>query len=554
MRHVIHIICLAVLLTIVTGCGGAHRYDTHLVQADSLMWTDADSALTTLTAIDSLTGVSNLAYRDLLMTQARYKCYADITAADDSAITRAMDYYRTHSGEREKLTRAYLYKGAVMEELGHIDSAMFYYKTAEANAGPKDYPNLGQINTRIGFLYNRFYADEQTCYEKYSSAYYHYLHAGNKELQLNSLFNLFMLDGITKQQQHQTHDEVYNRAVSLASELDDNQMLFDLYELRCRQLSRKDSTRKNAKLLAIRCLRDYQQYVNNDLLLDLAYLYAMENKTDSAKYFVEKVDEEYSNGDELRIRVRKYEIKSMIAKLEGNHLTSSQYLVMANAISDSILDNDDKYGLKRIENNFNRLQYKDSLLRISALKWIVFSLSIIAILVMAVVSATYLLRLHRTRAIIKELQDINRTHPDSLIQHLDTKNAAIGHLVSNLVVILKTCINEADSHISVSQLAKQIKETIVDEHDDDFWNALRTYLDKEHNNMVSTIADKPNITKKDLRLIELSCCGFSYLEIAIIMDYAPRYVLNKRKSIAQKLGLDVPLMDYLNDLMAKEAQ
>ena len=120
MRHVIHIICLAVLLTIVTGCGGAHRYDTHLVQADSLMWTDADSALTTLTAIDSLTGMSNLAYRDLLMTQARYKCYADITAADDSAITRTMDYYRAHSGEREKLTRAYLYKGAVMEELGHI--------------------------------------------------------------------------------------------------------------------------------------------------------------------------------------------------------------------------------------------------------------------------------------------------------------------------------------------------------------------------------------------------------------------------------------------------
>ncbi len=67
------------LLTLVTGCGGAHRYDERLVQADSLMQPAPDSALAIVTAIDSLTGVSNLAYRDLLLTQARYKCYADIT-------------------------------------------------------------------------------------------------------------------------------------------------------------------------------------------------------------------------------------------------------------------------------------------------------------------------------------------------------------------------------------------------------------------------------------------------------------------------------------------
>ena len=99
MKRLVHIAVMAVLVTLVTGCGGAHRYDARLVAADSLMWTAPDSALATLTAIDSLTGEGNLAYRDLLMTQARYKCYADITASDDSAITRAIDYYRAHSSQ-----------------------------------------------------------------------------------------------------------------------------------------------------------------------------------------------------------------------------------------------------------------------------------------------------------------------------------------------------------------------------------------------------------------------------------------------------------------------
>ena len=99
MKRLFHITVVAALVALVTGCGGVHRYDARLVAADSLMWIAPDSALATLTAIDSLTGEGDRAYYALLMTQARYKCYADITASDDSAITRAIDYYRAHSSQ-----------------------------------------------------------------------------------------------------------------------------------------------------------------------------------------------------------------------------------------------------------------------------------------------------------------------------------------------------------------------------------------------------------------------------------------------------------------------
>ena len=126
MKKVLVVILLTMVLVVgVTGCGGA-RYDGRLVAADSMMQAYPDSALALVSAVStgSLATEGDRAYRDLLMTQARYKAYQDIHASDDSAITRAMAWYRAHSGERERLTRAYLYKGAVMQELGHVDSAM----------------------------------------------------------------------------------------------------------------------------------------------------------------------------------------------------------------------------------------------------------------------------------------------------------------------------------------------------------------------------------------------------------------------------------------------
>ena len=110
MRHLLTVILgLAVLVATVAGCGGAHRYDSRLAAADSLMRPDPDSALAIVKAVDrdSLATEGDRAYRDLLLTQARYRCYE--AATSDSDINRALAWYRAHSVEREKLTRALIY-------------------------------------------------------------------------------------------------------------------------------------------------------------------------------------------------------------------------------------------------------------------------------------------------------------------------------------------------------------------------------------------------------------------------------------------------------------
>ncbi len=58
-------------------CAGRQPYDKRLIAADSLMHDFPDSALALVEGVcrDSLTAESERAYRDLLFTQARYRCY-----------------------------------------------------------------------------------------------------------------------------------------------------------------------------------------------------------------------------------------------------------------------------------------------------------------------------------------------------------------------------------------------------------------------------------------------------------------------------------------------
>ncbi|MBR5725100.1 MAG: hypothetical protein IKX56_00010, partial [Muribaculaceae bacterium] len=66
---------LIVLGAVVPGCGGAQRYDGRLTAADSLLRSEPDSALAMIEAMsrDSLPDEGDRAYRDLLLTQARYR-------------------------------------------------------------------------------------------------------------------------------------------------------------------------------------------------------------------------------------------------------------------------------------------------------------------------------------------------------------------------------------------------------------------------------------------------------------------------------------------------
>ena len=548
---VVILVMLVVLVAVVTGCSRAPHYDSRLVAADSLMRTLPDSTLALVEAVspDSLSSEGDRAYRDLLLTQARYRCY--IVATSDSAINRALNYYSNHSNEREKLTRAYIYKGAVMEELDHPDSAMFYYKYAEATADLKDYSNLGQINVRIASLYRRHYGDMQICYDKYEQALRCYQLTDNKLMQFECLYCMSGCSGITG---GDNSEELLNQASQIALELNDSLGFFLCQELMSRQLSQNSTSINRAKHIALNCLHHYRRFVNNDLLLDLSYIYAQNIILDSARYYLNCVNESLSIDHIGQIQARKCLILSKITSLEGQITLSSQYAAKAHQIEDSISNNKQKYSIQRIENAGNKYQTSKELHRITRLQFFLWIVSLMTLIAIVLGGLYYYNRRRYYRSIIKEMELMSNNVDihQNLLEEIDEKDGLIDQFVISLVEFMQTSI-DASENDPPAVIRKRIQQSVGKmASGDELWEALHKHLDKRHNGIISAIAQNSKITKKDLRFIELSCCGFNYIEISIVMGYAPKYISEKRKEIAKKLELDIPLLEYLNLMMKKD--
>ena len=540
------LVVMSVLVAMVTGCCRATRYDGRLVAADSLMRSDPDSALAVVEGVcrDSLAADGDCAYRDLLLTQARYRCY--VTATSDSIINRALAYYRAHPGEREKLTRAYIYKGAVMEELDHPDSAMFYYKHAEVTADTTDYFNLGYIYTRIADLYRLYYADQEICFKKYETALEYHKKSGNKQMQQNCYFNMAGCLGITRRD---NPDVFLKKALDLAYELRDTFLIVESLELYLRQLSINDSTRQQAKRIALDCIDKYPGYVSIDLLLDLAYLHACDGENNSANGYLDIVDNAHMTDNAGQVQSRSNSIHAIIARNEGNPARAESYTRLSHQLEDSLTDNKYRYFIQHLENTENEVRTNNTNHKISTLK---VTLNVIASLFATAVSLlliTNIRRRNHIKSIMHELEAAKVNKHESLLGRIDEKDSVIEKLVENMVVFMQTSIETVEKD-SPAVIRKRIKETIVDVADEDFWKELGRYLDKYHNNIISNIRqDHPKMTDKDLRFIELSCCGFSYIEMAIILDYTPKYISQKRKELAKKMNLSMPLQDYLDNQM-----
>ena len=547
MKRLYHIAVMAVLVTLVTGCGGVHRYDARLVAADSLMWTAPDSALATLTAIDSLTGEGNLAYRDLLVTQARYKCYQDITASDDSAVTRAMDYYRAHSREREKLTRAYLYKGAVMEELGHVDSAMYYYKTAEVNADAKDYINLGQINAKIADLYRKEYSQDSAAILRFKRSIHYYTILADTSFIIYDLGAIGCIYGVTHPDSAKHYLE---SAIRLAQQFKPSL-----------QYSHKSTLAglyyyQNNYVEAINTSMDILRNGKDDCSEAQFYYFAALSylnlgNLDSAKFILNITPQPVDAVDSMNY----YNVLAEIANLENNHDIYKKYKERSHEITEQILSNSKKGKIAVTESEFEKVHSQNTLKQKhkSSFLW----LAGLCFLIIMVLSFTFYHHKHRYDRIIKDIKQQSANQLNDLtilndnIEKLKIQDNQLKDFISSHLILTSELV-EACYHSPQSKLTEQVKKIVQFQHDNEQqWTQLYHYIDAEYNNLISKTRDNyPQLNDKDLMLIALTSIGFSYIQIAIIMGYSnATSVSTIKQRLAKKMHLDGSLNDYINSII-----
>ena len=434
-----------------------------------------------------------------------------------------------------------------MEELGLPDSAMLYYKYAEATADEKDYTNLAYINIRIADLYRRYYADQEICFEKYRQALSYYKLTGDVRQQQNCLFNMANNSGISSVKNYKLY---YQQAYNLAVDLNDSLRIYQCQEFCCRHLYPNDSTIEEAKNIALSCINNYPKYVEQNLLIDLAFIYIHDNKLDSAKYYLSMADVSNRNSQD---KMRYYWATSMLLNREGDTIKSNYYSNLKSAISDSIDNNTEKDRIQHIENVNNSELTKLNQEKISTLGymlWLILGGSVIAI---AIVIIYHFRKSLYFRSIIHELEHIRSTNVnrhEELLQEIGNKDSVIGQFVQNMVDFMQRSIdiNEKDSPTVIK---RRMRETIKNVMTEDFWKELRAYLDRNHNNIISRFSNNNKLTENDIKFIELSCCGFGYIEIAVALGYSPKYISTKRKLIAKKLGIKEQLQEYLHKKMCE---
>lgn len=121
---------------------------------------------------------------------------------------------------------------------------------------------------------------------------------------------------------------------------------------------------------------------------------------------------------------------------------------------------------------------------------------------------------------------------------------------SNQIELLKTI----EEKLNESKDIRVIQSIFVPDSDNDIWKHLRNFADMAFNGIITYIErNYPEISDKDMRLIILSCCGFSDKSIKSILDYTNIKSIYNRKRLLpiEKLNSDVNLMQFIQQFKAE---
>ena len=541
-KFLIHIMLFLTLAAAVASCSGAS--DSRLATADSLMWTAPDSSLRLLARVDTgRLDEADRAYYALLLTQANYRNY--INATSDSLIGRAVAYYEKH-GPQERLTRALLCKGAVLDELNRPTEAMLSYKKAEFAADSTDYRNLALIHLGIAEMYKDLYAGNGADIENYKEAYSYFVKTDNKPKQLMCLSSI----GQRLRMTNPTLAEKYlSKALSLATALNDSNEIYGNLELlsRCYFI---DKDYEKAKETALKCIAEGRSWVSYDSYINLARAYAKLHKPDSARIYINKWNVDTACDYQ---RVEYYYTMSDLFTEEGRAVEASALFKLAESLSDSMantptLNNIAKIDRDEVNNTLcaNKTEKHDQQQQFTL---------IIVIVVICFSVVLYLLHSKSRRKSLyitmlqKRMRDANEKieaqRHASLLEMMN-REKKLRHIISKQIESFQHLIST--SYYEPKKFENEFNKAykLIQEKDQCFWTELQYFVDANYNHIISKcLKTNPNLSKEEIGIICLMSCGFSYIEIAICLDYKKEYMSVKRKRIAQKLGLNETLINFV---------
>ena len=516
------------------------------------------------------------AYYSLLLTQSHYKNYINDTT--DAVINEAVDYYE-HHGDREKYTRALLYRGCVYQMMDDAEKAIASYKDAENAAEDSDLENKAFAKLRLATLYadNSNYADLKI--RKYKEALDLYNQLGDKHYQIVCLTDM---GGYYRSLPDKRDSALYyiNQAIQLSEAEHENWFLFqNLYqraEMYCLLTKEYDKARVDI-LKAIAAGKDEIDHPRAHYIAAETYLNL--GRPDSALYYLNHVPASGMMSNHTSDTVMYCRLMSEIAKANKDWNQFDSILV-AN-VNKNYLAIEKKYDIQ--------LEELKKVKSESRTRGAILLASLLALLALGV---TFLAWRYRSRLKQKETEyELQRADLDASLASLEQMRATISTREQELKAAQDELRgNEARMGEELAALeAKQRKSdemrTIVDNQiqvihklmqlsyenteatftrkftelmtipdegavpTDSYWSHLHTLANDLHDNVLVEAQRLAGgtLNESEVNFLALYCCGFSRTVIMMCMKYSSLgTVSNKKIQIAKKLGV-INLDDFVNN-------
>ncbi len=543
MRGILVFVIGFVMLAAAVSCGDAH-YDARLAAIDSIIEERPDSALAGLRAMGfgAFSRSDDRAYFALLLTEAQYKCYDSIASTD--TIDLAVNHF-TGNGDREKLTRSLIFKGATLEELGNPTDAMRFYKQAEETALSTDYHNLGYANLRMATLYNNQFDVDCSDLDKYKFA----LKCFEKNQNLN--YQMVCKSAIGILYINKDNDSAFRyttETIDLAKRLQNQYFYYNSLSILSSiyyQLGNYDQAKELAKNVALNI-----HYLDNEkCYYIIAKSYCKLGKRDSA-LIVKELLREPKNKEAL---VDYYSCMSDLAAVSSQHDLSVQYALKASELSGELLVKSLQSKLRSAESihNENVAALKIAKANRNIIILCLF-LAVAALLVLAIftIMMQIRLKLKSKENIIKSLQ-IDCQNFINIINDYDNKTK---HKTYNYNRKIESYISLIKELTSAKNTCKKIENSSFEKikemlllnisNKEDFWSSLKEILDNKYNGVITKIEKENILSDSDIHILCLIGFGFSNASIALLANYSNAHSISNRKHIiAEKLCVNDSLYE-----------
>lgn len=556
--------------------GCSRSVDKRLVLADTLMWTNPDSSLAILNAInrDSLQGDENQAYHALLLTQAQFRCNGNCTG--NSLINFALDYY-SDNHNREHYTRSLLYKGAYYEfNTQQPVEAMKCYKQAEENADSTDYRNLAQANMRMGMIYYRDYASNGLDTEKFRKSYSYYKILGNKPMML---FSLHHIGNLYRDNKKKEAISLLSQSSYLAEELKDTVSYYEvLSDLSLAYLL--DSCFEEAKVTALKCYEMDGRYATNLVHFDAANAYAELNIADSARYYLNRVNIDNCNQYDSMMYARTL---SRVFKAEGDVDGALEQENLCNDITQRIIEASKRNDIYETESSEDVRIIREKNVILSNVKWKALFVSLISLLLL-IILGYYVYRFKHYKQLVNELkyhllttkslieefkysstidnQGMETTEVDDTEENTTEENTkkynnekirTLNHYLSLYYETINDLLQKSNE-IPREAFVNEFKKVIVDAAKDNYyWDVTRMLADEKSGGLVTYLCDKnEDLIESEIRIICLMCQGYKNNTIAIITGYSLNSIKSIKTRIKNKIGIPYTLDAFIKQELLKE--